>query len=80
MQKVCFRCGASVARTECHKNRFGEYVCRTCQAAGIKASWSRRLSQMSKTLFRQILLGLAGIGLATLFVWMFYGFLERMTN
>ena len=78
MQKVCFKCGATVARRECHKNRFGEYVCRTCQAAGIKASWAQRLRQMSKKMFRQVLLWLAGAAVAALFVWMFFGFLARM--
>ena len=80
MQKACFKCDAMVARTDCHKNRFGEYVCRSCQAAGVKASWVQRMRQMSKKMLRQVLLWLAGAGLAAIFVWLFFGFMARMDS
>jgi hypothetical protein len=38
MYRKCFSCGASVLRQDCHKNRYGEYVCRACQASGVRFS------------------------------------------
>jgi hypothetical protein len=38
MYRKCFSCGASVLRQDCHKNRYGEYICRTCQSSGIRFS------------------------------------------
>jgi hypothetical protein len=40
--KTCARCGVSVAREDCHRNRYGEYICRPCQAAGASVPRSRR--------------------------------------
>jgi hypothetical protein len=80
MQKVCFKCGETVERRDCHKNRFGEYICRSCQAGGVKASWYRPLSKIVKMMFRQILLWLAGAAVIALFVWMFIGFLAGMDS
>lgn len=34
--KVCSACAATVERKNCHKNRYSEYICRRCQAAGTK--------------------------------------------
>lgn len=36
MLKVCSGCRATVERKDCHKNRYSEYICRKCQAAGTK--------------------------------------------
>ncbi len=36
MSRVCSGCGATVPRVDCHKNRYAQYICRRCQAAGIK--------------------------------------------
>ncbi len=80
MQKICFKCGVAVARPDCHKNRYGEYVCRSCQAAGVKASWWQALRQVSKKMVRRIVLWLTGAALLVLFVYLFFGFLARMDN
>lgn len=34
----CACCGAEVVRRDCHKNRYGEYICKSCQAAGKRCS------------------------------------------
>ncbi len=34
----CSACGNTVSRVDCHKNRFGEYICWECQEDGIKAT------------------------------------------
>lgn len=36
MLRVCSACGVNIERKDCHKNRYSEYICRKCQAAGIK--------------------------------------------
>jgi hypothetical protein len=38
MYRKCFSCGATVLRRDCHKNRYGEYVCRACQGGGARFS------------------------------------------
>ena len=35
---VCSACGSTVSRADCHKNRFGEYICSECQDTGLKAT------------------------------------------
>lgn len=36
--RQCATCAQSVERKDCHRNRFGEYICRQCQARGIRFS------------------------------------------
>lgn len=36
MLKVCSACGATIERKDCHRNRYSEYICRECHAAGKK--------------------------------------------
>lgn len=76
--KKCGSCGASVERKDCHKNRFAEYICRQCQAAGIKASWRQRLQGLTQTMLRKVWLGMAGLSLSVLLLWMFFSFLASM--
>ena len=30
--RICAQCAAKVARSECHRNRYGQYICLTCLA------------------------------------------------
>jgi hypothetical protein len=80
MMKVCATCGATVERTQCHKNRFGEYICRACQGAGIRSSWFRRWRHVTKKTVRRAVYGVGGVGLLVLLVWMFFNFLARMDS
>lgn len=34
----CSACRNTVSRVDCHKNRFGEYICQQCQEEGVKAT------------------------------------------
>ena len=36
MLRVCSSCAATVARKNCHKNRYSQYICQRCQEAGVK--------------------------------------------
>ena len=64
--KSCASCGVDVARQDCHRNRYGEYICRTCQAAGIRFSpqrrrfhWLHRLVQVSRPWLAYLAIALA---------------------
>ena len=48
MAKVCSACETTVERHLCHKNRYGEYICRQCQLAGIKFTWPGRWRYLKK--------------------------------
>jgi hypothetical protein len=71
--KTCVGCGATVARRDCHRNRYGEYVCRTCQEAGIRFSPARsRVYRLTKLLRASrtwlVCLAVAVAVLATIYV------------
>jgi recombinational DNA repair protein (RecF pathway) len=72
MFKVCAACGATVDRKDCHRNRYGEYICRKCSAAGIKFTWHRRLRHLAKAKLRKFLPMLPVAGLALLLIWVLY--------
>ena len=61
MNRQCAACGTVVARKECHRNRYAEYICHPCQAKGIKFT---RRGRRRYTLKR----ALAPLLVATLFV------------
>ena len=61
--RVCSACGATVERYLCHKNRYGEYICRKCQLDGIEFTWRQRLRYSKKWLIPALLLSLAVAGL-----------------
>ena len=50
--KQCSACAASVERGKCHKNRHGEYICRSCQAAGVTVTFRRRVKILAKKIDR----------------------------
>ncbi len=50
----CATCGNTVERKNCHKNRFGEYICRTCQAAGLKATPLRKQRHVTKKVIKKM--------------------------
>jgi len=64
--KDCAGCGTSVPRQDCHRNRYGEYICRTCQAAGIRFSpkrrrfhWLHRLIRIGRPWFAYVAIAIA---------------------
>ncbi len=46
--RACAACGAMVSRQDCHRNRYGEYICRTCQSAGVKHTLRGTLNKRGK--------------------------------
>lgn len=69
MTKVCSACGATVARTDCHKNRYAEYVCRKCQTAGIKFTRRGQLRYLMRRGLPVFLLSLFITSLALVAIW-----------
>ena len=67
--RVCSACGATVERNLCHKNRYGEYICRKCQHDGVEFTWRQRLRYSKKWLIPAFFLSLAIAGLV---LWTFY--------
>jgi hypothetical protein len=76
----CVGCGREVARPECHRNRYGEYVCRDCQAKGFRYSTSRRLGFQLKRFLKIGLRVLAWICLAALVLGCFYYVIDRFAS
>lgn len=75
MSMICSACGATVERKDCHRNRYGEYICRRCQAAGIRFTWHQRLQHLRQGMLVKLLLGLLVLGL--LLIWgLAVGFLD----
>ena len=78
MPRICTGCGATVSRRDCHRNRYGEYICRGCQAVGIKYS-PRHLGRRIATWFRsRLLLGIPLAGLVALLLWTFYSVIMKV--
>ncbi|MCP5261244.1 MAG: hypothetical protein H6929_07805 [Rhodoferax sp.] len=67
----CSSCKAPVLRRDCHQNRYGELICRSCQAMGVRFTWRRRLRHQLRRSVLSVWLVLAATGLALLAVWLF---------
>ena len=78
--KECALCGTTVARKDCHKNRYAQYICHPCQAAGGKATWRLRLKQQLITLPRRLGWQLAATGTAVVMVWLFFRVLDHVNS
>ena len=78
--RVCTGCGTKVARQDCHRNRYGEYICRPCQAAGFKFGWRQGLRHRFQYVFRQYALWAAYVLLGLLAVGAFYLILDRFAS
>ena len=69
----CIFCGSKAPRLECHRNRYGEFICRRCSAEGKR--WSRR-RVVQRALIR-CLLYLGGIALLFVILWKVFAMLGR---
>ena len=70
MLRVCYTCGATVRRKDCHKNRYSEYICRRCQAAGKKFTSRGRRRHIMKRALPVFLWGSAVASLLLVAMWM----------
>lgn len=72
LSRVCSACGTRIERRECHKNRYGEYICRHCQAAGIKFVRRTRPTNLISLTTQVFLLGFALASLLFLMTWKYF--------
>lgn len=66
--RCCAYCRDTVARCNCHKNRYGEYICRKCSDAGRRESRKVWLKRASRRVRRWIGYGFAA-AIAAAFVY-----------
>lgn len=71
MSMPCSSCKAPVLRRDCHQNRYGEIICRSCQAAGVRFTWQRRLRHRLRHAAWSVWLLLGATALVLLLVWLF---------
>ena len=71
-KRSCAGCRQLVAREDCHRNRYGEYICKSCQSKGIRFTWPNRLRDyLRRTFFTLSVVAISG-ALASLVLWGFY--------
>lgn len=63
ISRVCSACGATVERYLCHRNRYGEYICRQCQRDGVEFTLRARLRHSRNWVIFGFVLGLVLLGL-----------------
>ncbi len=71
MLLICSACKAPVLRQNCHRNRYGEFICRACQASGIRFSWLRRLQHAVGKLGLAVWVFLGAMATLLLLAWLF---------
>ncbi|MBK9574037.1 MAG: hypothetical protein IPO43_15545 [Rhodoferax sp.] len=69
MTRQCAACGQVVARRDCHKNRYAEYICHACQATGIRFTPPGRRQYFLKRLRAPVLVGLGVVSVVLLVLW-----------
>jgi hypothetical protein len=83
MLKTCSACRATAERKDLHKNRYGEYLCRECQAAGIKLTGRQRLRNLIakiKKHERQAWLIVIRLGMLALALWLLFKMLASVDS
>ena len=70
--RTCSACSLRVVRQDCHRNRYAQYICRNCQAKGVKFTWFNRLGKIATRALLILFACLAGAGLVLLVLWVVY--------
>ena len=76
-RRPCVACGTLVTRKDCHRNRYGEYICRSCQAAGIKHSVKGPLRKQAKKVWPKLINALFYVVLGLLAIKLVLSVIER---
>ncbi|GEM_PF-1662790 len=76
--KTCSACRQTVARDDCHKNRYQEYICKSCQRRGVRFTWRNRLRQVGKRTLLLTMFGSLGAGLVFLLLWIAYSLVLQL--
>ena len=78
--KVCSVCKLTVARKDCHKNRYGEYLCNACLAAGVRFTPGQRLRYGTRRAVWWFWLGVAGVVSIGMLAWIAYAFFTHLDS
>jgi hypothetical protein len=79
-QRRCNFCDQVIARKDCHRNRYGEYVCLECSKKGKRWSSRRRFLKVAKRLLRFALIALIGVSAASGYVWLMIKIMNRISQ
>jgi hypothetical protein len=83
MLKTCFVCSNTVERADCHKNRYGKYICRKCQSAGVTPTLRQRVRNLiakMRTMERKLWLMLIRVLLVAFALWIFFRILASVDS
>jgi hypothetical protein len=73
----CSVCDQIVARTDCHKDHTGKYICLNCDKRRLHQSPQRQVRRVSRLLIRFALAGLITALVAIVVAWIFVFVLDR---
>ena len=77
-KRACAGCRLLVAREQCHRNRYSEYICKSCQAKGIRFTWPNRLRDYSRrSIVTLTVIAICG-AIGMLILWLFYSVFLRL--
>lgn len=77
-KRVCAGCRSLVLRDDCHRNRYHEYICKSCQANGIRFTWRNRLREYSRRSALTISIVAIASAVGMLILWIFYSVFMRV--
>lgn len=77
-KKSCAGCSQLVVRTDCHRNRYGEYICTGCQARGIRFTWPNRLLSHLRRISLVLFIVAITSAVAMLVLWLFYSLFFKL--
>jgi hypothetical protein len=59
--RTCDACGARVPRSQVHKNRYAQYICRDCRSTGVKAVGAKSIRAFLTRMPTLVLWGLGAV-------------------
>jgi hypothetical protein len=76
----CTVCDQIVARSDCHKDATGKFVCLDCEKRRLRQTSRRQFFRFGRTLARFSIIGLIVILLAIVYIWLFVNVLDRASE
>ena len=77
-KKVCAGCRLWVSRDDCHRNRYNEYICKSCQAKGLRFTWNNRLRNYARRSAVTLSVVTVSAAIGMFILWIFYSVIMRL--
>lgn len=77
-KKACAACRLWVSREDCHRNRYNEYICKSCQAKGIRFTWHNRLRDYARRFATTLSIVAVSGAIGMFILWIFYSVFMRL--